>query len=95
MNKKIVFTKPCTAEFLEEECKPVVGTLVKVRTIVSTVSCGTEKANIVGKEMVSYSSGEAAKFPVQSGYEQINVYYILSSETGMNCKIFAGVYTNN
>ena len=68
MNRKIVFTKPCTAEFLEEECMPISGTLVKVRTLVSTVSCGTEKANILGKEMVSYSSGEAAKFPVQTGY---------------------------
>ena len=73
MNKKIVFTKPCTAEFLEEECKPVSGTLVKVRTLISTVSCGTERANIVGKEMVSYSSGEAAKFPLQSGYSSSGI----------------------
>lgn len=73
MNKCIVFTKPCVAEFLESECKPINGTLVKVRTIFSTVSCGTERANIIGKESVSYFTGEAAKFPLQLGYSSSGI----------------------
>ncbi len=73
MNKSIVFTKPLVAEFTKSECKPVSGTLVKVRTCVSTVSCGTERANIIGKESVSYFTGAAAKFPVRTGYSSSGI----------------------
>ena len=72
-NKQIVFTRPCLAEFLESECTTVSGTLVKVRTHFSTVSCGTERANIIGKDSVSYSTGSAATFPMVIGYSSSGI----------------------
>ena len=66
--KQIVFTKPNTAELLENEIKQVSGTLVKVKTQFSTVSCGTERANIIGDPNVSASNSASVVFPRISGY---------------------------
>lgn len=67
-NQQIVFTKPNTAEFLQTETKDVSKGLVKVRTIFSTVSCGTEKANITGDPNVGPSGKGAVIFPRILGY---------------------------
>ncbi len=71
-NKQIVFVKPCVAEFLDTECGDVTDTLVKVRTYFSTVSCGTEKANLIGKEDVSIGGG-VATYPRSLGYSSSGV----------------------
>lgn len=66
--KQIVFTKPNTAELLVSELEQVSGTLVKVRTQFSTVSSGTERANISGDPNVSASGSADVPFPRISGY---------------------------
>ena len=66
--KQIVFTKPNTAELLNKEIKQVSGTLVKVKTQFSTVSCGTERANIIGDPNVSASQSARVVFPRIPGY---------------------------
>ncbi len=67
-SKQIVFTKPNTAELLKRELGQVSGTLVKVKTLFSTVSCGTEKVNITGDPTVSISQNTGTIFPRVSGY---------------------------
>lgn len=71
-NKQIVFVKPYVAELLDAECTEVKGTLIKVRTYFSTVSCGTEKANLIGKEDVSINGG-VATYPRSLGYSSAGV----------------------
>ena len=55
-NRQIVFTKVNTAELLETEEQSIADNEVKVRTIISTISSGTERANITGDPNVSIVS---------------------------------------
>ena len=66
--KQIVFTKPNTAELLDNEIKQVSGTLVKVKTQFSTVSSGTERANITGDPNIGPNGSGSVKFPRILGY---------------------------
>lgn len=66
--KQIVFTKPNTAELLNYEPKQVSGTNVKVKTHFTTVSCGTERANIIGDPNVSATKSASVTFPRIAGY---------------------------
>lgn len=68
MNQSIVFTKKDTAELLEEPCKKLAANKVLVETAFSTVSCGTEKANITGDPNVAPDNAGRAFFPRSLGY---------------------------
>ncbi len=57
-NKKIVFTKVNTAELLSDQVREPKDTEVVVETVFSTISCGTERANIIGDANVSIYSDE-------------------------------------
>lgn len=46
MAKHIIFTKKDTAELLESKVRELKANEVKIKTAISTISCGTEKANI-------------------------------------------------
>lgn len=72
--KQIVFTGVKTAE-LSDVAVPAMDTnKVKVRTAVSTVSCGTEKANILGDPNVNGSSPvKGPYFPRVLGYSSAGV----------------------
>lgn len=67
-NFQITFTRPNTAELLETKYKTPTETQVVVRTEFSTISCGTERANILGDPNVSAASEETVSFPRVSGY---------------------------
>ncbi|MBE6695994.1 MAG: zinc-binding alcohol dehydrogenase [Ruminococcaceae bacterium] len=71
--KQIIFTKPNTAELLKHELMRVSGRLVRVKTLFSTVSCGTERANITGNPNVSTSSGASVVFPRTPGYSSSGI----------------------
>lgn len=66
-NRQIVFTKVNTAELLDIEYRKPSENEVVVQTAFSTVSCGTEKANITGDPNVN-AGGVSAGFPRTSGY---------------------------
>ncbi len=74
-NKQIVFTKVNTAELLEiEEANPKENEVV-VETLFSSISCGTEKANIIGDANISIGSkeGDPVVFPRTSGYSSSGI----------------------
>ncbi len=75
MVKQIVFTKKNTAELLGSEVRDLKPYEVKVKTVISTISCGTEKANITGDLNVSIFDGPAkeAVFPRYGGYSSAGV----------------------
>lgn len=73
-NKSIIFTEVNTAKLLDKGDIPLLGEHdVKVKTIFSTVSCGTEKANITGDPNVGPSSAGKAVFPRHLGYSSSGI----------------------
>ncbi len=74
-NKQIVFTGPNTVELLETEIRKPAPDEVVVKTEFSTISAGTEKANLIGDPNVSiFSEGtEPATFPRYCGYSSSGV----------------------
>lgn len=73
--KQIVFTKINTAELTQKEYGQPRADEVVVETLFSSISCGTEKANITGDANVSIASGEntTVVFPRYSGYSSSGV----------------------
>lgn len=70
--KQIIFTKPCIAEVLEKEIEAPRGNEVQIRLACSTISSGTERANLVGDPNVSVGNG-VAPFPRILGYSSAGV----------------------
>ena len=83
--KHIIFTKKNTAELLETEIPELKDNDVKVKTVISTISCGTEKANISGDLNVSIYDKPAkeAIFPRYGGYSSAGIVV----EIGKNVKM--------
>lgn len=68
-SRQIVFTKPNTAELLSAELEPLKPGNVRVATEISTVSSGTERANLTGDVNISIlQKSTEAVFPRRSGY---------------------------
>ena len=67
--REIVFTKKDTAELLPAETGELGAKDVLVRLVYSTISSGTERANLTGEVNVSiYSVDKEAHFPRRLGY---------------------------
>ena len=79
-NRQIVFTKPNTAELLDAEYRKPNDNEVVVKTEFSTVSCGTEKANITGDPNVAGNAAAGVSFPRISGYSSAG--YIVEKGKG-------------
>ena len=73
--KQIVFTRPNTAEFLDREIPAVGAGQVAVKTVISSISCGTERALCSGDPNVSIAVAEGVEvtFPRTSGYSSAGV----------------------
>ncbi len=74
-NQQIVFTKVNTAQLLEVPLRQPQADEVVVQTLFSTISAGTEKANIMGSPNVSIFSqeNEPVVFPRMCGYSSSGV----------------------
>lgn len=81
-NPHIVFTKPNTAELLDTPISELSPNSVKVKTAVSTISAGTERANITGNTNVSPGVCEqaVAHFPRWSGYSSAGTVVEVGSD---------------
>ncbi|MBQ4145507.1 MAG: hypothetical protein IJD36_02655, partial [Clostridia bacterium] len=55
MNTQIVFTQKNKAELIDVPLSELRDDEVRMETVISSISCGTEKANITGDENVSIS----------------------------------------
>ena len=65
--KQIVFTEKNKAEILTVDVIEPAANEVMVETMVSTISCGTERANITGDPNVNAFGGSGVVFPRTSG----------------------------
>ena len=85
MKKTIMFTAPFVAEMIEEEIKEPKENEVQVKLMVSTISSGTERANLVGEVNVSAAViSDKANFPRRPGYSSSGVV----TKVGSNVKAF-------
>ena len=69
--KQILFTKPYFAEYVEKHeinVKDLNENSIVVKTAVSTISCGTERANYIGEKRVTANIDRIAPFPRVPGY---------------------------
>lgn len=71
--KQIVFADVNKAELWEKELPEVGEGQVLVRTCFSTISSGTERANITGDANVSATSAPDVSFPRYSGYNSAGI----------------------
>ena len=73
--KQIVFTKINTAELIETDLPQMGDYDVTVETHISSISCGTERANVMGDPNVSIYGGENPEvvFPRYLGYSSAGV----------------------
>lgn len=80
--KRIVFTKPNTAELLDYKIGEPKEYEVQVALMVSTISSGTERANLMGSTTIAWSRPEAEKpvFPRYNGYSSAGVITKLGKE---------------
>ena len=81
--KRIVFTKPGVAELLDYNVADPKDNELQVQLVVSSISSGTERANLMGSTTVAWNRPEAkeAVFPRYGGY----------SSAGIVTKVGAGV----
>lgn len=67
--KRIVFTRPGVVEVLEYEAADPKAGEVQVRLAVSSISSGTERANLIGSDTLAWNrEAQAAEFPRRMGY---------------------------
>ena len=96
--KQIVFTKKDTAELINVEINDAINEdEVLVKTAFSTISCGTEKANITGDPTVSIGSTGEAVFPRYLGYSSSGIVVkkgvnVTDVEVGDSVAVFAGYH---
>lgn len=73
-NPNIIFTAPNTAELIDKPLPEVGAGQVRVKLARSTISSGTERANVTGEATVSiWSYDTEAHWPRQSGYSSAGV----------------------
>lgn len=71
--KQIVFTEKNKAELLTVNVDEPAENEVMVETMVSTISCGTERANITGDPNVNAFGASGVYFPRMSGYNSAGI----------------------
>ncbi len=70
--KKILFTKPNTAELVDYDIGMPNDNEVQVRLLRSTISTGTERANVIGEINVNSTRVDTeARFPRSAGYSSV------------------------
>ena len=67
-NKNIIFTAPGVAEVIEKDMPTTKAGEVLIRMLRTTISSGTEKANLIGDANVNSQKAPNVSFPRQVGY---------------------------
>ncbi len=73
MNRSIDFVAPGIAEVIDKEIPQIAPDEVLVKINRTTISAGTERANLVGNTNISYSQAGSVVFPRRSGYSAAGV----------------------
>lgn len=79
-NQRILFTAPNTAELLDCEIPEPDESGVLVKLNISSISSGTERANVSGDANTSIYSGAAVSFPRSGGYSSAGIVEKVGSD---------------
>ena len=75
-NAKIIFTSPKKAEILYSDIPVPSGNQVLVNLQVSTISSGTERANLIGDKNLNFQKAPTeAQYPIQTGYSSAGIIH--------------------
>ena len=78
--KQILFTEINTAKLVDKELPPLSAHDVMIKTAVSTISSGTERANITGAPAINVAGEAVVSFPRALGYNSAGVVVAVGSE---------------
>ena len=68
-NANIIFTSPRVAELVDKDMPEIKSDYdVLIKTAVTTVSAGTERANLIGDPNTKVNKGPSVSFPRRCGY---------------------------
>lgn len=75
VTNRILFTEPGVAKLVEQELPQLQAKQVRVKIQVSTISSGTERANLIGDVNINSTkpAAEKAKFPRSGGYSSAGI----------------------
>lgn len=98
--KQIVFTEKNKAELLTVDVNEPAPNEVMVETMFSTISCGTERANLTGDPNVNASGGAGVVFPRTSGYNSAGIVVkkgadVKSVDVGDRVVVYWGQHKSN
>ena len=82
-NKQIVFTAPRLAELLDKPVPFPGPGEVLVKVMISTISSGTERANVIGDPNTNYVAEGKVQFPRTAGYSTSGV--VVQVGEGVKC----------
>ncbi len=71
--KRILFTSPGVAELAQVECPELKAGQVLVRMVVSSISSGTERANLIGDPNTNSKRPASVKWPRSGGYSSAGI----------------------
>ena len=79
-NKAIIFTAPKIAELVDTDMPEIADDEVLIKIEVSTISSGTERANLIGDPNTSVTNGPSVSFPRRCGYSSSGVVSAVGSK---------------
>lgn len=79
-NKIILFTSPNVAEIVESDMPKLENDEVLVKLVRSTISAGTERANLTGDPNVNSNKAPSVSFPRRGGYSSSGVIVSVGSD---------------
>lgn len=97
--KRILFTSPGVAEYVTTDCPELNPDQVMVKMAVSTVSSGTERANLLGDPNCNSTRGPGVKWPRAVGYSSAGTIVAVGEkvkdlQVGDRVGVFGGTHTS-
>lgn len=97
--KRILFTSPGVAEYVTMDCPELKPNQVMVKMAVSTVSSGTERANLLGDPNCNSTKGPGVKWPRALGYSSAGTIVAVGEkvrdlQVGDRVGVFGGTHSS-
>lgn len=86
LSRNIVFVEPFVAKLIEEEVGEIAKNEVLIQLEVSTISSGTERANLIGGDTLAWNiAPKKANYPRRLGYSSSGVVVAIGDEVTNVC----------
>lgn len=97
--KRILFTSPGVAEFVTADCPELKPNQVLVKNVVSTISSGTERANLLGDPNCNSTRAPGVKWPRAVGYSSAGIIVAVGEkvkdlQVGDRVALFGGTHSS-